>query len=177
IYAILIYKFYHFVARRDVFGFDVVRYHLQRLDSVTSIWSTFLGIIKYGLVFPVFVFIWFAGFSILLFIMAKNLPVEQLLLVSITFVTAIRVCSYYTEDLSRDLAKMIPFALLGIAIVEPNFFSLALVEQRIDMVLAILPNIVVYFVFIVLVEWVLRILLHIKHGLFGVSKPKKEEPA
>ena len=40
----------------------------------------------------------------------------QLILISISVVTAVRVTAYIDEDLSRDIARILPFALLGLFI-------------------------------------------------------------
>ncbi len=170
LYGFLIYRFYRFLAKRDVFGLDIKKYYEEHSGWKRIFHSTVLGIIKYGLFFPIVVFFWFAGFTVLFSFLAKNLPVDQLLLVCIAFVTAIRITSYYTEDLSRDLAKLIPLALLGISLAEPNFFSLSLLQERAASVGTLISDILAYFLFIILVEWVLRILLHFKYALFGVGK-------
>ena len=174
-YCMLIYHFYKFIAKRDIFGFNALEVELERRDSFRHISGTLAGAIKYGILFPIIVSIWFSGFSILLFFLAKALSTAQILLISISFVTAIRLVSYYNGDLAKDVAKLIPFVLLGVMIVEPTFFSLDLVQQRIDSIFEFLPDIPVYFAFLVLVEWVLRVLLALKHTLFGVSPNHHEE--
>ncbi len=177
LYGVLIFEFYRFVAKRDVFGFDIEKYKRGTEGITSKIFNFLLGVIKYGAIFPFFVFVWFAGFSFLLFFMAKNLGTSEILTVSVVFVTAIRVASYYNESLSQDLAKLIPFALLGVAIIEPNFFSFKLVESRLNEISLFIIEITTYFSFIVVVEWILRILLSIKFLVFGINKKEivKEE--
>ena len=170
IYGVLIYIFYRFVAKRDVFGFDVHNYIVKRIERRGSaLADAIIGTFKYAVIFPIFVFLWFAGFSLMLFFMAKNTPIDHILLISITVVSAIRICAYYTENLSKDLAKMLPFALLGIAIVDPTFFSIDLVFQRMDTIATFIPQIIRFAVFTILLEWVLRILLALKHAIFGIN--------
>jgi len=177
IYGILIYKFYRFVAKRDVFGFDLDRFKKEKSSFASTFFNAILGIIKYGVIFPFFVFIWFAGFSLLLFFMAKNLAVSDILRISVAFVAAIRIASYYNDDLSKDMAKLIPFALLGIAIIEPNFFSTDLIQTKLNEVPFFIKEIGTYFSFVVVLEWVLRILLSFKFWVFGINKREivKEE--
>jgi hypothetical protein len=177
VYGVLIFQFYRFVAKRDVFGFDIEKYKRESESLSSRIFNSLLGVLKYGAIFPFFVFIWFAGFSVLLFFMAKNIGTPEILKISVAFVTAIRIASYYNGDLSKDMAKLIPFALLGVALIEPNFFSLELVKQRIDEISFFVTEIATYFSFIVVVEWLMRILLSIKFLLFGVNRKEivKEE--
>lgn len=171
VYGVLIYHFYRFLAKRDVFEWHLSRY--AKNDGM-SFGQTLFGWIKYGIAFPLVVFLWFGGFCLMLFLLAKNIPTEQVLLTSVVFVAAIRLASYYTENLSNDLAKMIPFALLGIAIIDPNFFSTGLLFQRIYSITSFIPQILSYFVFITLLEWILRVILFFKHLAFG--KEEEEEP-
>lgn len=173
-YGIMIYRFYKFVAKRDVFGLDVSKYHSERTGFFALLWKFILSLMKYGILFPIFVFIWFAGFAVLLSVMAKTLPTDQILLISITFVTAIRITSYITEDMAKDLAKLIPLALLGIAIVAPDFFSLTLAQEKIFEIVRLVPQSFSFLLFIVLIEWIMRLLLSFKHYAFGFSQKKEE---
>lgn len=167
-YAFLLYKFYHFVAKRDVFGVQPVQ-PFKTHALLSDVWDVIQAVTHYGGLFPIFVFVWFASFSILLSFMAKNLPAQQLLLVSVTFVGAIRIAAYYKEELAQDISKLIPLTLLAVALIEPNFFSIALFEEKVKQVATLLPLSLSFLVFIVLLEWALRLLLLIKHAIFGTN--------
>jgi len=65
----------------------------------------------------------------------KGLEPSLILLVSAAIIGAVRISSYYNEDLSRELAKFLPLTLLA-----ANFFS----------------NALHYLVFIVAIEILLR---------------------
>ena len=71
--------------------------------------------------------------------------------------TAVRVTSYYTEDLSRDLAKMLPFALLGIFLIDLLYFDIETTLGLLDKVGDHWEKIFYYWLFIVAMEFVLRI--------------------
>ena len=47
-------------------------------------------------------------------------------------VAATRITAYYNEDLSRDMAKTIPFALLGIMIIDYTSVNMQLRVQDLD---------------------------------------------
>ncbi len=176
LYGVLIYHFYRFVAARDIFGFNLLPFRRDsKRGSGARIFNFFMSLIEYGLILPIVVFIWFAGFSLLLFLMAKEIAIGQILLIAITLVSAIRIAAYYNEDLSRDIAKLLPFVLLGIAIVDPSFFSIPLVQERVASINVFVGMIVVFVVFAILLEWGLRILLAIKRLLFGFSRKDLEK--
>ena len=174
IYGIIIFHFYRFVARKDVFGFNLREYLENQQSFFQKFTSTIWGMIAYGLLFPFFVFLWFAGFALLLFFMSKTTSIDHILLVSITVVSAIRITSYYSEDLSKDLAKMLPFALLGIAMIDPSFFSMSLVWQRVDEFMLFLPKIVAFALISIILEWILRIVLFFKRSVFGIKVKKSD---
>lgn len=173
-YGVVIWHFYRFIARKDVFGFDMTDYLQSQKAFLSKITDTFAGVISYGLVFPLFVFLWFMGFSILLFFLSPTKDIPQILLISIAIVSAIRITAYYSEDLSKDLAKMLPFTLLGIAIVDPSFFTSV---PTLNSVLAFqnhIPQIIGFAVIVILLEWVLRIFVFVKRVLFGIEVKKEK---
>jgi hypothetical protein len=169
LYGIIIYNFYRFVAKRDIFHLGFIEKHrIKKAEQTHSrVLNFILSLIKYGFIFPVIVFFWFVGFSLLLFILAKGVSIELILLISITIVSAIRVTSYYTEDLSRELAKTLPLTLLAIALTDPNFFSFSMIWERIATIDIFIPKMVAYIIFTILIEWILRIVLFIKKKVLG----------
>ena len=113
--------------------------------------------LKYILLFPLVAFAWFGVLVVMVAFLSKTGEVQDLLLIAMAVLSSIRVTSYYTEDLSRDIAKILPFALLGIFLIDLNYFqieeSLALLE-----VVGTEWRIIVYFwLFIVALELVLRV--------------------
>lgn len=158
IYTFFIYKFYRFVASRDIFELNLSQYNKTKNAGLKKTFSVLLYITEYIIIFPLFVFFWFAIFAAILIFLSKNADVENILLISIALVGAIRIASYYSEDLSRDLAKMMPFALLGVFLVDISYFSFdASLAALMQLPLHI--NIAAYYLlFIVVLEILLRIL-------------------
>ena len=175
LYCVIVYRFYRFIASRDVFGFDAHAIEVERKDLRRRVMDTLMGFGMYGVLFPIAVFIWFAAFAVMLFFLAKDLSLEQILVVAACFVAAIRLVSYYKQDLSRDMAKLIPFVVLGAIIIEPDFFSVSLAVTRFQALSSFLPELAAYFLFLVLVEWVLRVALALKHVVLGVSVSEKQK--
>ncbi len=123
LYALFIFKFYRFVSSRDIFAFDVSKFENSKFRAA----RVFLHIVsytgKYLFVFPIVAFFWFGAFTVLLSFLAPNREFSEILLVAMAVVGTIRVSAYITEDLSRDLAKILPFAVLGIFIINVSFFK------------------------------------------------------
>ena len=164
IYAIFIWHFYRFIARRDCFKISTRKY------------PKLVGFLKYFFLYPFVAFLFFMGFSLIMNFLTVSLDIKVVLSTSFALIIAIRITSYYNEDLSKDLAKMLPFALLGIFLVDPSYFGLGSQPQltMLDSIYSI-PQLftdgVQYILFIVLVEWILRILLTIRYAIF----PKKQQ--
>lgn len=159
LYAVFIFHFYRFLASRDMFKLDFSRHQESRYYALRGLIHFVMYLVKYIVVFPVFAFFWFGVLTIILAFLSKDRAFSEVLLVALATVSAIRVAAYYHEDLSRDLAKILPFAVLGIFIIDASFFT---IEDS----LAVLQDannqrevIFYYFVFLVLLEFALRIVM------------------
>jgi len=162
IYSIVIYHFYRYVARRDCFKAS------KRKFTKT------IGALKYIFLYPFVAMIFFMGFSLILISLTKDVySISEIFSISFALIVAIRITAYYTEDLSKDVAKMLPFAILGVFLVDSTYFSISSVQDRISQ----LPNtenvnaIIVFLILIILVEWILRVGLTVRYAIF----PKKEK--
>ncbi len=157
IYTLFVFKFYRFLASKDIFAIDVSRYEESKYRAVRVFLQTTLYLAKYLFIFPLVAFVWFATFTVLLSFLAPDRPFSDILLVSLAVVGTIRISAYLTEDLSRDLAKILPFAVLGIFIVNVSFFktseSFEVLRQANDN----RESILYYLGFLIVLEFTLRI--------------------
>ena len=115
-------------------------------------------IAKYIILFPVIAFFWFAVITLILAFLAKDQSFSEVLLMGLATVGTIRVAAYINEDLSRDLAKMLSFAVLGIFLINTSFFtitdSLTLLNESMNYT----DNILYYLVFLIAMEFALRLI-------------------
>jgi len=161
IYSIVIYHFYRYIARRDCFKPSKRKY------------SKTVGFFKYVFLFPFVAFLFFMGFSMMLILLTQGTEISTIFYTSFALVTAIRITAYYTEDLSKDVAKMLPFAILGIFLVDSSYFTIDTFKERISSLPDYITPIIQFLILIILVEWILRAGLTIRHIIF----PKKDKPA
>ena len=124
---------------------------------------------KYIILFPIFAFLWFAVLTLILTFLSKGQAFPEILLMALATVTAIRVTAYYNEDLSKDLAKILPFAVLGIFLINASFFrvsdSLEVLKEAKDYT----ENILYYLVFLIAVEFALRLIMGFSMFLVSVK--------
>ncbi|PKL54413.1 MAG: hypothetical protein CVV36_01805 [Candidatus Methanoperedenaceae archaeon HGW-Methanoperedenaceae-1] len=171
IYAVFIFKFYRFLARKDIFELDLQKYNTLRFAFLRKTVRAIIHVFKFVLFLPILVFLWFGGLTVLLVFLAKEQPIENILLVSLTVVSSIRVTAYYTEDLSKDLAKMLPFALLGVLIVDASYFSLWNSIGVLLKLISMWKILVYYLVFLIILELALKIVSHV----IRLIRPKRSE--
>jgi len=159
LYSIAIYHFYRYAATRDVFR------HSRRRHS------KLVGFCKYFFLFPCVAAIFFLGFSLILISLTKesSYDISGILALSFAIIVTIRITAYYTEDLSKDVAKMLPFAVLGVFLVDSSYFSIQTVIARIATLPEYVNTILQFLVLIIISEWVLRIALNVRYKIL----PKK----
>ena len=157
VYAVFIFKFYRFVGSKNIFEYDLAKYEQARFRSIRVFLHSLFYVGKYLIVFPFVAFFWFAVLTVLLTFLARDQSMQTTLLISIAVVSAIRVTAYYNEDLSRDLAKILPFALLGVFVINLSYFRLSDSLEVLQQVAAELENILYYLMFVIALEFLLRI--------------------
>ena len=175
-YAVFVFKFYRFVAARDMFGLDLSRYEGRSHGLARSILHVILYVFKYLVLFPVFAFFWFAVLTLILAFLSKGQTFSETLLIALATVAAIRVASYYKEDLSRDLAKILPFAVLGIFLVDASFFSVSESLDSLRVAGDYSESIVYYLLFLIALEFVLRIALAVVKLIGRVRNRLRDAP-
>ena len=157
IYSIFVWKFYRFLAKRDLLELNLNQYNNSEHPFLKKFFEVLLFIAEYIIILPVVVFFWFFVISIILLLLAKEHSISNILLISATMVGAIRISAYYNEDLSKDLAKLFPLTVLAVAFLTPNFFDLNNTISKISEIPNLFTNIIFYLIAIVILEFVLRI--------------------
>ncbi len=163
VYAIFVFQFYRFVAARDMFKMDLSKYQESRHRWVRAFLHILMYVIKYLIVFPVFAFFWFGVLTLILTFLSKQQSFTEILLMALATVSAIRVTSYYNEALSTDLAKILPFAVLGIFVVNTSFFTISDSLNTLLEADSYTENILYYLAFLIALEFTLRL-------IFGAAK-------
>ncbi len=174
LYAFFVFKFYRFVASRDMFRMDLSRFEQARLRWARSTLHVITYIVKYIILFPVFAFFWFAVLTLILTFLSKDQTFADTLLMALATVSAIRISAYYNEDLSRDLAKILPFAVLAVFLIDASFFN---VSDSVDALRAVgdySEHILYYLVFLVALEIVLRVIMGVVSFVARLNKRAAE---
>ena len=164
IYSVFIFYFYKFLARKNIIGLNLNQYNYSNNPFLEKFLASLFYIVEYIIILPVATFFWFTFLALFLLVLAKAQPVSTVLLIAAGLVASVRITSYINENLSQDLAKMLPFTLLGLSLIEPNFFNITLFVQRLSEIPNLLTSIPYYILFIIIIEFVMRfidLLMHI----------------
>ena len=170
VYAVFVFNFYRFLAAKNMFQIDLSRYEQSRFRFVRRALHVFFYVVKYIILFPIFAFFWFAVLTLILTFLSKDRSFADTLVVALATVSAIRMTAYYNEDLSRDLAKILPFAVLAVFLIDASFFA---IEESVDVLREVedyTDNILYYLLFLILLEFALRIVNGVVMVLFRRGK-------
>jgi len=173
VYCIFIWKFYKFIAKKNILGLNLNKYNKSEHPFLTKLFAGSLYFIEYIIILPFLIFFGFVVFSFFLMFLTE-LEIQTLLLVSATIVAAIRMTAYYKENLSKDVAKLLPFTLLAVSILNPNFFNIERIFTHFSKIPNFFGNIAYYLIFIIIIEIILRFFDFI-FSLFGLEEEKIEE--
>lgn len=178
IYGIFIFHFYRFLARRNMFGIDIEgrisgKYRSSG-EKVSAAPRIAAHIATNFLIFPIVIFVWFLVYSLFLFFMAQGVKPEIVFLVTSALVIAIRMAAYYNEDLAKDLAKLLPFSMLGVFLLSPTFFTIDEVRQRLTEFPQFIIMMAVFIILAVIIEVVFSTAYLLKLRFFGTGKKKKQ---
>ena len=85
--------------------------------------------VAYIAVFPIVTFVWFIVLAFFVFLISKDMPFDIALFVSMAIIAVVRILSYYREEAAKEIAKMIPYAILSFLLTsaavyaDPSFFN------------------------------------------------------
>ena len=166
IYSVFVFKFYRFIASKKILSYI-------KGDSLLAKAGHAL---EYIFLFPIVAFFWFFVLSVILTILSEVININNIFMVSMATMATIRVTAYYNELLSQDVAKLLPFALLAIFLLDISSLSIDKVLQVLNDLPAQTRLLFYYFVFIVLLEFFLKIINYIYEASFlkeGKERKKK----
>lgn len=157
-YTMTVFYFCRFISKRDVIRFQyaglrslVARNTALRVLLFSWIWS-----VRYGVLFPLVAYGWFVMLTAMLAILYNSREPAQLILISMSVITAVRVTAYLDEDLSRDIARILPFALLGLFIASFNDIEIEATVRLLREAVQEWERLIYYWVYVILQELVLR---------------------
>ena len=158
LYCIFIFKFYKFIAEKDVINLNLAQYNKAEHETLKKIFASFLFIIEYLMVMPFLVIFWFSILTFLLLLLSQGRQLAQILMISAALVGTIRVSSYLNKGLAQDIAKLFPFTLLVIFLLNPDYSEFIPIFENLKQAANFLPQIIAYLLALVSLEMGIRII-------------------
>ena len=178
LYSIFVWKFYRFISKKNILGLDLNKYNRTQSPIGTKLLAGLLYFLEYIIILPFVIFLGYAIFTLFLIVLSQAQDVSQILVISAVIIAAIRMTAYYKENLSQEIAKVLPFTLLAIAVLNPATFSQTEYIEKILTHFSTIPSffgdIFYYLLFIIILEMILRFFDFI-FSLFGLEEVEGEK--
>lgn len=179
IYSVMVWRFYQFISKKNPLGLNLnERYKPTEHSFATRFIVSALYFVEYVLILPLLIFVVFGVFTLFLIILSSSQEVSQILIISATVIASIRITAYYREALSQEIAKILPFMLLAVAVLNPATFTQVQYVEKIINQLNTIPDFLgqiwSYLFFIVAIEVVLMFFDTI-FLLFNLHEPEEAE--
>lgn len=179
IYSVMVWRFYQFVSKKNPLGLNLSeKYKPSTQSFLTRLIAGSLYFVEYVLVLPFLIFVIYGVFTLFLIILSSSQEVSQILIISATVIASIRITAYYRENLSQEIAKILPFMLLAVAVLNPATFTQVQYVEKIINQLNTIPIffdlIGSYLLFIILIEIIL-VFFDTIFILFNLHEPEKVE--
>lgn len=174
IYVVLIWKMHKFIAKKNIIELNLKQYNKSEHAFWKKLVAVALYLIEYIVILPFLIFFWFTIFTVFVMLLNSDIPINTVLIISAVIVGSIRATAYYKEELSRELAKLIPLNLLVISIFRSKLISIEGIISQFSQIPNYLLTIPYYLGFIIVLEIVLRT-FDIIFSLFKKEEIKKEK--
>lgn len=113
-YSGLVFRFYRLLARRTMISIDVTTDKEGFIGWLSRQNKRLIFIILYVVLTPTLIGFWALVLSAILVILNGDQQLSSVAELAVAVVGAIRITSYFSENLAQDLSKMLPFAVLGV---------------------------------------------------------------
>ena len=155
-YSIFVFIFYRNLAKRDLITLNLDKYSNNLTGKIKKYIKSIIFVIQYILIIPILLTFWTLVLAIILTLLSSDADHSRNALIATSVVGSVRILSYWTEDLSRDVAKMLPFGVLGVFLVGDAQVQVSEIRELLQSLEEIATSFVSSLFLIAVVEGVLR---------------------
>jgi hypothetical protein len=174
LYSLFVWKGYQYISNKDLIELNLNQYNKTEHPVASRTLGVIFYFLEYLIIVPVIIFLSFTFFALFLIILNETAEISSLILTAAAIIAVIRMASYLPskgEDLAKELAKLLPFMLLAVAMLNPGFFQFERILQNMKQIPDIINRATIYFLFIVFLEIFMRLF----EFVFSVFKTKNVE--
>jgi hypothetical protein len=157
VYSGFVFMFYRILAKKDLLTLDLSKYADDFGGKVKKYLRSILFVIQYIVVIPIMIAFWTLVLAVILTLLSDSSDHARNALIATSVVGAVRILAYWTEDLSRDVAKMLPFAVLGVYLVSSTSVQWSEFKELIESLPELAKSFFSSLVLLAILETILRI--------------------
>ena len=162
LYSTFVYRFYRYLAKKDLIDADFSQYSEGFTGFMKRLVDGIMLIVQNILFAPFLISFWVLILAIILTLLSGGDDLYWNVLVATSVVGAVRVISYFSEDLARDVAKMLPFAVLGVFLVDSGAFNWEAVSLLWDQLDDFAISFASSMLLVIILETTLRVIVTLK---------------
>jgi len=157
VYSGFVFMFYRILAKKDLLTLDLSKYADDFGGKVKKYLRSVLFVAQYIVVVPILIAFWTLVLAVILTLLSDGSDHARNALISTSVVGAVRILAYWTEDLSRDVAKMLPFAVLGVYLVSSTSVQWSEFRELLESIPELAKSFFSSLVLLAILETLLRI--------------------
>ena len=174
LYSVFIWKFYKFLACKEIIQLNLSQYNYSKHPFLEKFFAGVLYTIEYLIILPFLVLFWFAILSMFLLLLSESKDAQQILLIAAAIIASTRIASYISEDLSKDIAKILPFTVLAMFLLNVDFLDIEGFFEKVSQIPALFNHVLMFIVFIFGIEFILR-MVYLSAQFFISEEERVEE--
>ncbi len=160
--ALFIWKFYNSLSEKDILPLNLSKYGKGADAGIGKIFAIGLYLLEYIIIAPIFIALWAAALSAILLLITKQRSIDEILMISVAMIGAVRILAYYKKEVAIDLSKLFPFVVLTVFLLEPGALSV----QSTILKFGEIPLLLNSFAFFLLVVFVIELFLRLLYTIF-----------
>jgi len=158
LYSLFIWKYYKLLANKQILDLNLRQYNYSSHPIIEKILAMALYTLEYLIILPFLIIFWFAILSAFLLVLSMNSNTQQILLIAAAIIASIRITSYLNEDLSHEIAKLFPLAVLVVFAFGSIPLDSEIIIERFNQIPGLLNEVITFLIFIFVIEFLLRII-------------------
>jgi len=162
VYSGFVFMFYRILAKKDLLTLDLSKYADDFGGKVKKYLRSVLFVVQYIVVVPILIAFWTLVLAVILTLLSDSSDHTRNALIATSVVGAVRILAYWTEDLSRDVAKMLPFAVLGVYLVSSTSVQWSEFRELLESLPELAKSFFSSLVLLAILETLLRIVTTLK---------------
>ena len=162
VYSGFVFMFYRILAKKDLLTLDLSKYADDFGGKIKKYLRSVLFVVQYIVVVPILIAFWTLVLAVILTLLSDSSDHTRNALIATSVVGAVRILAYWTEDLSRDVAKMLPFAVLGVYLVSSTSVQWSEFRELLESLPELAKSFFSSLVLLAILETLLRIVTTLK---------------